>query len=221
MDDAERASLQRSLVPRLVKAWDSSSSETLLVSGGRFVQWAGYPAGLQIECVSNRFLPQAEHLSEAEVDQLRAGGWQDPSAEESPNFWQRFLDRDRDVPAAAAALARAIEVLGGDGTLSSPGAPERRDRSGQPDEPAGEAAWAPPHSFASDIDGVRHVIVLTVDADMDGWSVETTRGRWHFSPETVGIAGSPNLLGYGTAAQAWTAVCHYDEELIRFLPPGA
>ncbi|MGY1782237.1 endonuclease/exonuclease/phosphatase family protein [Geodermatophilus sp. SYSU D01036] len=76
----------------------------------------------------------------------------------------------------------------------------------------------PPHAFASDVDGVRHVIVLADQADMDGWSIETSAGVCAFELDTVWGSDSPNFLGFGASTKAWIAVCDHGTELIRFVP---
>jgi hypothetical protein len=86
----------------------------------------------------------------------------------------------------------------------------------------------PPYSFASNVDGDRHVVVLAEDRDMTGWSVEVLRRSSgqsdaccvnEFEQATLWGKGHPNFLGSGDEVAAWIAWCDHGEELLRFLPP--
>ena len=112
MDAIERDDLRMWWLFRLADAWDSSSSDVEQVDEDRYVQWAGYGLGLQIECVSNHFLTGAARLAPAQMERLRDDGWQDPLGNDLPNFWRSFIDRD-DLPVAADALMAAVDILRG------------------------------------------------------------------------------------------------------------
>src|SRR4051812_21923769 len=97
-------------LPRLVEAWDRQSASSASIDDDRYVQWAGYPLGLQIECVSNVFLAGAAQLTPSQLTELRRRGWHDPLGEDLPNHWQVFVDRD-DLPKAALVLADVVRLL--------------------------------------------------------------------------------------------------------------
>jgi hypothetical protein len=127
VDADERAGLHQWFLPQLAEAWDASSSGVGNVDDDRYVQWAGYRLGLQVECVSNRYLSGDARLTPAEIEWLRRLGWHDPLGEDLPNFWQSFFDRG-DLAAAADALVDAVGVLRGEAPVrqhESPPAPAR------------------------------------------------------------------------------------------------
>ncbi|MFG2053138.1 hypothetical protein ACGFI9_03820 [Micromonospora sp. NPDC048930] len=68
----------------------------------------------------------------------------------------------------------------------------------------------PTYHFASDVTGVRHLIVDDSDADCTDWQIEVRqREQAHRRPfeRTVvfGDGAQVNLRGHGPARQAWTA----------------
>lgn len=132
MSSSERSQLVQWFLPQLEKAWDDDSTGAAQVLGDRYVQWAGYGVGLQIECSSNQFLTGVEQLTAAQVAELRSRGWHDPAGEDLPNYWQVFLNRE-DLLDAARALARAVEVLKTPASIPvsqpAPQVPRRRGRT--------------------------------------------------------------------------------------------
>jgi hypothetical protein len=110
MDALEDDPLFHYFLPRLLEAWDGQSVGSGQVDDDRYVQWAGSELGLQIECVSNRFLEGASRLSEGQVKELRRRGWHDPLGDDLPNHWQVFVDRE-DVGRAARALVDVVHLL--------------------------------------------------------------------------------------------------------------
>lgn len=97
------------LLEALAFTWDMHDSGSLnWHDEPGYVQWAGWPDGIQIECSSEAF--HGRSYSEAEQLVLADAGFQAPTATE-PNFWQR-IDRLDDLPNAALALMRCMyEVL--------------------------------------------------------------------------------------------------------------
>jgi hypothetical protein len=68
----------------------------------------------------------------------------------------------------------------------------------------------PTYHFASDIEGMRHLIIDDDDTDCTGWHLEVRqRNQLHHRPfqRTVvfGTGSEVNLRGHGSARQAWTA----------------
>lgn len=112
MDDSGPEALYQWFLPRLIEAWDAGSVGSGHVDDHKYVQWAGYGLGLQIECASNRFLEGPARLTQTQVQELRRRGWHDPLGDDLPNHWQVFLDRE-DVPKAAAALVEVVTFLRG------------------------------------------------------------------------------------------------------------
>jgi hypothetical protein len=95
---------------RLVEAWDEHSVGSAFIDDDLYVQWSAQPAGLQIECVSNRYLPQERQLTFQQRRRLQKAGWQSPAGEDLPNYWLRFQERE-ELPAAVAALMDAVDIL--------------------------------------------------------------------------------------------------------------
>lgn len=95
---------------RLVQAWDDHSAGSAAVDDDLYVQWSAQPAGLQIECVSNRYLPEDRQLTFQQRRRLQDAGWQSPAGDDLPNYWQRFTDRAM-LQSAVDALVDAVDVL--------------------------------------------------------------------------------------------------------------
>jgi len=110
VDADGRHHLYQWLLPRLTEAWDSGSAGSIGADDHRYVQWAGYDLGLQIECQGNCHLTGDARLTPEEIQRLRRLGWHDPVADDLPNHWQVFFDRD-DLPKAAMALVDAVALL--------------------------------------------------------------------------------------------------------------
>ncbi len=102
--------LQEYFRPRLVQAWDEHDVGWAAVDDDLYVQWSGQEAGLQIECVSDRFLPEDRRLTFQQRRRLMDDGWQSPGGPELPNYWQRFTSRAQ-LPLAVAALVGAVDIL--------------------------------------------------------------------------------------------------------------
>ncbi len=110
VDEAERDRLRSWFAPRLAAAWDEQRVGSADVDEHRYVQWRGDELGLQLECVSNRFLPGDAQLTTADERRLRRLGWHEPLGDDLPNFWRVYLDR-QDLPQAVHALVGAVGVL--------------------------------------------------------------------------------------------------------------
>jgi hypothetical protein len=95
---------------RLVEVWDEHSVGSAAIDDDLYVQWSAQSPGLQIECVSNRFLPADRQLSFEQRRRLQEAGWQSPGGEDLPNYWQRFTDREQ-LDLAVAALVDAVDIL--------------------------------------------------------------------------------------------------------------
>ncbi|MEV1286121.1 hypothetical protein [Micromonospora sp. NPDC049679] len=69
----------------------------------------------------------------------------------------------------------------------------------------------PAYHFASDVDGVRHLIVGDSDSDCTGWRIEVRdRDREYQFPfersVVFGEGAEANLIGHGPARETWTVV---------------
>ena len=108
--DVDRtAELTAYFLPQLQRAWDTMGVGIYDVADG-YVQWARFAGGLQIECVSNRFL-EGTQLRFTERRALELLGFRRPEPPDWPNYFRRFED-EGELPVAAHALARVvIDVL--------------------------------------------------------------------------------------------------------------
>lgn len=95
---------------QLLAAWDDGSSDWIDLDGTYYVQWSKFEFGLQVECVSNRFLPPERMLSAGQRSRLRAAGFEPPLGEDLPNYWRVFFDPD-DLGEAASLLIEAVDIL--------------------------------------------------------------------------------------------------------------
>jgi hypothetical protein len=87
--------------------------------------------------------------------------------------WMRPVSRSRPCGAPSASKAPGVlEGSDGGGEDSEAGVAE----SGSDESHVFEL----PHTFASDVDGVRHVIVHAEVAAMECWSFETSMSTWAF-----------------------------------------
>ena len=105
---ALREALREQLLARLREAWDDHGVGTLDV-GEHYVQWAMYPEGLQLECVSNAFLQGDERMGFVQRRKLVELGFRRPDAE-VPNHYRRF-ETEAELPAAADVLVQIIEEV--------------------------------------------------------------------------------------------------------------
>ncbi|MFF4875470.1 hypothetical protein [Micromonospora sp. NPDC000668] len=69
----------------------------------------------------------------------------------------------------------------------------------------------PAYHFASDVDGVRHLIVDDSDSDCTGWRIKVRErdGGYQFPFERSIVFGEDagaNLIGHGPARETWTVV---------------
>lgn len=82
-----------------------------------------------------------------------------------------------------------------------------------------------PARYCSDIDGVRYIVIDPADADMSGWSVETTddSGRTSRSEFTRNATwyetqdGDWNGLGYGTSKKPWAALVDHGTHVTAWI----
>lgn len=82
----------------------------------------------------------------------------------------------------------------------------------------------PAYVFASDVDGVRFLIVDDVDVDCTGWFIEAEYGGYRhkcaFKLDRVYSKGAgTNLIGYGEGRQAWLAVADRDMRAAKLVSP--
>jgi hypothetical protein len=110
-DDRLVALIACRLLPGLQEVWDDGTSQSLQLDGGAYLQWAKWPEGIQIECISNQFLPEERQLTFAQRRRIAELGFESPSGP-WPNYYRRF-ERREDLPCAAKVLAHvAVEVFG-------------------------------------------------------------------------------------------------------------
>lgn len=79
--------------------------------------------------------------------------------------------------------------------------------------------------FASDVDGVRHVLLDPQDVDLAGWTLETVDGerthRVEFELQTwFGEKDNWNGLGYGQPYEVWAAVSYLADGPSTWVSPG-
>lgn len=98
------------LRPRLLDAWETGSAGGAAIDEHRYVQWAGYSFGLQVECVGNRFLPPGERLTAQDRRELRQLGFEPPIGEDLPNYWRSFFNPS-ELDDAVDLLHEAVRVL--------------------------------------------------------------------------------------------------------------
>lgn len=104
----------------LERCWSDGASGSHEVAPGRYVQWARWREGVQVECSSDEFWEGGE-LSFLQRRILAKLGFT-PPGEALPNYWMRVTGRD-DLDSAAQALVRCVrEVL-----APAEDVPERRD----------------------------------------------------------------------------------------------
>ncbi|MEU5725574.1 hypothetical protein [Micromonospora sp. NPDC047738] len=82
----------------------------------------------------------------------------------------------------------------------------------------------PTYHFASDADGVRHLIIDDSDADCTGWQVEVRQREQvdhrPFQRSVVfGTGSQVNLRGHGPARRAWTAAIGWAANSAHILLP--
>lgn len=82
---------------------------------GRYVQWAGFPEGLQIEVVSNAYLE--EPLTFPERRALQLLDWHPPEPPDVPNFFRRF-ENPVSIPETVQAILAAARALAGENTVN-------------------------------------------------------------------------------------------------------
>jgi hypothetical protein len=93
----------------LERCWSDGASGSHEVAPGRYVQWARWPEGVQVECSSDDFWQDGE-LTFLQRRVLAKLGFTPPEAA-LPHYWMRAAARD-DLDAAAQALVRCVrEVL--------------------------------------------------------------------------------------------------------------
>lgn len=116
--DADRR-VAGALLAMLENAWRSDGTGTYDAPMG-YLQWAKFPEGIQIECVSNAFLESDDQLSFSQRRTLALCGWASPDAE-VPNYYRRFEEFE-ELGAAALALAEVVRRVLSDGEPDSSGA---------------------------------------------------------------------------------------------------
>lgn len=79
----------------------------------------------------------------------------------------------------------------------------------------------PPHDCRSDIDGMRHVVVLADEWDLSGWALELADGSVEpFDKATGWRTGSSwNFLGIGDESDAWIAIAPHGVAPVAFHAP--
>jgi hypothetical protein len=232
-EQARWESFRRWLAERLV-ALDRDKFIIIEPPDGGYVQFINEGPGLLGECSDPRvyetLAPHADDLDE----NIRAAGWGpiDP-ATGSPNYRAKWypepssageeLDRSDALDAASLTVKtmRRVFRVEDPGVLDISGDKGEKPHVGAASDTFNESdAYDPPHTFASDVDGTRHVLVVADAANMDGWSVATSGGTRTFDLETVWGAEHPNFLGHGEPTKAWVAICDHGDELLNFLPPA-
>lgn len=108
MDWENLAARLQAELPRVIREYCVGSAD---LPDDRYVQWAGFPEGLQIEVVSNAFLDEALTFSERRALQLL--DWHPPVPPDVPNFFRRF-EHPVPVTEAADAILAAARVLAGE-----------------------------------------------------------------------------------------------------------
>lgn len=106
---AEWVDRRRRLTIGVETALDGLGAGGLELTDERYLQWAAWPEGLQIEASSDAHLEQ-EPLGFVARRGLDARDWHPPQPPEFPNHWQRF-ETPVDVDAAVDALLAAARTL--------------------------------------------------------------------------------------------------------------
>lgn len=80
-------------------------------------------------------------------------------------------------------------------------------------------------TLASDLDGVRHVVIQSA-GNFAGYSIEvqcsdrTTRVEEFYETTVWGSARGANFLGNGQTRLAWVAICDHSDTYVRIVPPS-
>lgn len=109
------SALRSDLLERMLQAWATDGSGVLDV-GLHYVQWAKFPEGLQVECISNNFVEGDHRLGFIQRRKLDLLGLHRPDAE-VPNYYRRFTHEEA-LPEAADLLVRVVEEVLDDDVVS-------------------------------------------------------------------------------------------------------